>query len=110
MRILMLSCLALTALILLFAGCSSTYWSRPGAELPDLAAESHACYASAVGGESPAALPSQSPRGSGRLLPSTEPPPRLWERSPGQAGFSRFDEQSRYERCMQQRGWRATRS
>jgi hypothetical protein len=110
MRILMLSCLALTALVLFLAGCSTAYWSRPGSELPDLASESHACYASAIGGESPAAFPAQSPRGSARLLPSTEPPPQLWERSPRQAGFARFEEQQRYERCMQQRGWRATRS
>ena len=111
MRALVLSSLTLAALILLFASCTTatTYWSRPGAELQDLASESHSCYASAVGGDHPSAFPAPGNSG-GRLLPSTEPPPKLWDRSPRQAGFERFDEQQRYERCMQQRGWRATRS
>ena len=116
MRVLMLSSLALTAFILLFAGCTTAYWARPGAELPDLAQESHDCYVGAVGGDYPSALAAQSPspresstpRG-GRLLPSTEPPPKLWVRAPREAGFGRFDEQQRYERCMVQRGWRPTR-
>ena len=124
MRALVVSSLALAALILIFASCTTatTYWSRPGAEFQDLASESHACYASAVGGESPSASPALAPRAEqnpatstapvprgGRLLPSTEPPPKLWARAPRDAGFERFDEQQRYERCMQQRGWRPTR-
>jgi hypothetical protein len=122
MRALVLSSLAVAALILIFAGCTTTtsYWSRPGAELQDLASESHSCYAAAVGADSPSASPAlraeQNPAAStapvprgGRLLPSTEPPPKLWARAPRDAGFERFDEQQRYERCMQQRGWRPTR-
>jgi hypothetical protein len=113
MRALVLSSLALAALILIFAGCTTTtyYWSRPGAELQVLAEESHACYAAAVGGEDqPAAFAAPAPRGSGRLLPSTEPPPKLWGRAPREAGFERFDEQLRYERCMERLGWRPTRA
>ena len=66
----------------------------------------------AVEGESPSALPAATASGStsARLLPPTEPPPKLWARSPREAGFARFDEQMRYERCMQQRGWSRTRS
>jgi hypothetical protein len=115
MRTLVLSSLALAALILMFTGCTSTtYWSRPGAKLDDLADESHACYAAAVGGDNqPAAFAAESrpplPRG-GRLLPPTEPPPKLWARAPREAGFERFDEQLRYERCMERRGWRPTRA
>jgi hypothetical protein len=111
----MLSALALTALVLVLGGCSGTYWSRPDAKLEDLAHESQACYAAAVEaveGASPSALPAPTASGStsARLLPPTEPPPKLWARSPGEAGFGRFDEQLRYERCMQRRGWSPTRS
>ena len=101
----------LLLLILIFAGCTTTYWSRPGAKLQDLADESHACYVAAVGGEDqPAALAAPAPRGGGRLLPSTEPPPKLWGRAPSEAKFQRFDEQLRYERCMERLGWRPTRA
>ena len=117
MRVLMLSALALTALVLVLGGCSSayTYWSRPDAKLEDLAHESQTCYAAAVEaveGAAPSALPAPTASGStsARLLPPTEPPPKLWARSPREAGFGRFDEQMRYERCMQRRGWSATRS
>lgn len=115
MRVLMLSALALTALILVLGGCSSTYWTRPGAKLEDLAHEADACYKAAVEaveGESPSALPGAAASGStrARLLPPTEPPPKLWARSPREASFARFDEQLRYERCMRQRGWSTTRS
>ncbi len=115
MRTLVLSSRALAALILMFAGCTSAnYWSRPGAKLDDLADESYSCYVAAVGGaDQPAAFAAQSrpsvPRG-GRLLPSTEPPPKLWARAPREAGFERFDEQLRYERCMARLGWRPTRA
>jgi hypothetical protein len=115
MRVLMLYALALTALVLVLGGCSSTYWSRPDAKLDALAHESGACYKAAVEaveGESPSALPAATASGStsARLLPPTEPPPKLWARSPRESGFARFDEQMRYERCMQQRGWSRTRS
>ena len=127
MRVLMLSVLALTAAVLVLGGCSTTanmtttnlttttYWTRPGASLQEVASESRACYVAAVQaveGEYPSAFPAagdSSPKG-GRLLPPTEPPPKLWARSPREAGFARFDEQLRYERCMRQRGWSATRS
>jgi hypothetical protein len=105
----MLSVLALVALVLVLSGCTTAYWTRPGAKLDDLASESQACYVAAVDGEYPAAFPAAGNTG-GRLLPPTEPPPQLWNRSPRQAGFERFDEQLRYERCMRQRGWSATRS
>ena len=112
MRTLVLSSLAVAALILILAGCTSTtYWSRPGAGLQDLAGESHACYVAAVGGgDQPSAFAAPAPHGGGRLLPSTEPPPKLWARAPRQAGFERFDEQLRYERCMARLGWRPTRA
>ena len=129
MRVLMLSVLALTAVVLVLSGCSTaanlttlnltntynTYWTRPGASLQEVADESRACYVAAVQaveGEYPSAFPAAGdpgPRG-GRLQPPTEPPPKLWARSPREAGFARFDEQLRYERCMRQRGWSATRS
>ena len=116
MRILVLSSLALAALILIFAGCATTttYWSRPGARLQDLAEEAHACYVAAVVGEDQPAAFAAQPRPSvasgGRLLPSTEPPPKLWARAPRDAKFERFDEQLRYERCMERLGWRPTRA
>ena len=106
--------LALSGLALLLGACSTTccgraYWTRPDADLSELASESQACYAAAIDGTYPAAFPSAGNTG-GRLLPPTEPPPQLWNRSPRQAGFERFDEQLHYERCMQQHGWSATRS
>jgi hypothetical protein len=88
---------------LLTAGCSTVYWDRPGARLPDLAFESQSCYEAALASESPSALAVTS--GSPSLLPRTKPPPALWKRAPRQAGFERFDEQVRYERCMRARGW-----
>jgi hypothetical protein len=116
MRVLMRSALALTALVLVLGGCSrNTYWTRPGATLQDVAGEAESCYVAAVRsveGEFPSAFPKDGPPGpkGGRLLPPTEPPPKLWARAPREAGFVRFDEQLRYERCMRQRGWSATRS
>ena len=115
MRVLMLSALALTALVLVLSGCSTaaTYWTRPGATLEDVANESETCYRAAVRaveGEFPSAFPAASSPNTPRLLPPTEPPPKLWARSPREAGFARFDEQLHYERCMHQRRWSATRS
>jgi hypothetical protein len=95
------------ALALAAGGCTTAYWDRPGARLPVLAAESEACYQAAVDVEAPAALAVAV--GGPRLLPRTEPPPRLWARSPGEATLEHFDEQLRYEACMRARGWRATR-
>ena len=43
------------------------------------------------------------------MLPRTEPPPKLWERAPRDAGFERYDEQLRNERCMRVRGWEPAR-
>ncbi len=92
----------LAALAGLTAGCAATtahwdtaYWDRPGATLAQLASESETCYREAVAGESPSALPASTP------------PPALWKRPPRQAGFERYDEQVRYERCMRERGWTA---
>ena len=124
MRVLMLSVLALTAVVLVLGGCSTAanvttlnltnaYWTRPSASLQEVADESRACYVAAVQaveGEYPSAFPAAGDSKGGRLLPPTEPTPKLWARSPREAGFARFDEQLRYERCMRQRGWSATRS
>jgi hypothetical protein len=108
MRNLMLTALALTALALVLAGCTQAYWDRPGARLADLAQDSENCYQAALAIESPSAFAVTT--GSPRLLPRTEPPPALWKRPPRQAALERFDEQLRYERCMSQLGWRATRA
>ena len=103
MRILTLSFVALAV-----TGCTTAYWDRPGARLPDVASESEQCYQAAIAVESPAALAVAV--GSPRLLPRTEPPPRLWERSPQKAGLASFDEQLRYEACMRALGWRPVRA
>jgi hypothetical protein len=97
----------LTLLAGLTAGCASTtaYWDRPGSNLSQLASESEACYRGAVGEESPSASPASESASAVRLLPRSDPPPALWKRAPRQAGFERFDEQLRYERCMRERGW-----
>jgi hypothetical protein len=92
--------ISLLAASVILAGCTTAYWGRPGATLPALAEESQACYH--------AALAAEAPRGA--LLPGTEPPPKLWELAPRQAGFARLDEQLRYQRCMTARGWEARRS
>jgi hypothetical protein len=120
MRVLMMSALALTAVVLVLGGCSTsntyttytTYWTRPGATLEEVAHESEACYrkaVEAVEGEFPSAFPAASGSNSARVLPPTEPPPKLWTLAPREAKFARFDEQLKYERCMRQRGWSATR-
>ena len=104
----------LISVTLVLAACATpyhdprAYWTRPDATLPVLAEEADACYRAALDVEAPAAFPSAE---SGpRLLPRTEPPPKLWERSPREAGFERYDEQLRYERCMRVRGWRPGRT
>ena len=106
--------ISLTALTLLVAACATPYhdpkafWTRPDATLPQLADESQACYRASLDADAPSAFATS---GSGpRLLPRTEPPPKLWEREPRQAGFERYEEQLRYERCMRVRGWRPARS
>ena len=81
----------------------TAYWSRPGATLPDLASESDTCYQAAVDMAEPSALP--CPTGGPKLIPRVTPPPKLWSRLPREAGFERFDEQLKYERCMTARGW-----
>jgi hypothetical protein len=100
----------LTVLAGLIAGCvtAPAYWSRPGATLPQLADESTACYRASLDEDSPSALP--GPGSSVRLLPRSEPPPKLWARAPRQVALEHFDEQLRYERCMHQRGWVAVGS
>jgi hypothetical protein len=104
----------LIAIALVLTACATAYrdpkayWTRPDASLPVLADESTACYRAALEGESPAAF-ATSPAGP-RLLPRTEPPPKLWEREPRQAGFEHFEEQLRYERCMRVRGWHPART
>jgi hypothetical protein len=83
------------------------YWARPGATLPELADEAHACYRSALDPDMPSAFPGTGP--TNPLLPRTQPPPKLWERAPHDATLERFDEQLRYERCMRVRGWQPAR-
>jgi hypothetical protein len=108
MRAIMLTALVLTALILVFAGCTSAYWHRPGATLPELARESESCYETALDPETPAAFPARG--ATERLLPRTVPPPALWKRPPRQAALEYFDEQLRYERCMRALGWQVARA
>jgi len=104
----------LISISLVLAACATPYWSskaywtRPDATLPVLADESGACYRASLDTDTPSAFPSGA--AGPRLLPRTEPPPKLWEREPRQAGFERFDEQLRYERCMRVRGWRPART
>ena len=102
--------IVLAVLAGLLAGCGTTtaYWDRPGANLTQVVSESEACYRAALDDDYPLAL--ARTESSVRLLPRSEPPPALWKRAPRQAGFERFDEQQRYERCMRQRGWAATGS
>ena len=94
----------------LLAGCGTTtaYWDRPGANLSQVVSESEACYRAALGDDYPLALATRE--SAVQLLPRSEPPPALWKRTPRQAGFERFDEQQRYERCMRQHGWTAAGS
>ena len=100
---------ALLLLTLAATGCTTaywdpkSYWSRPGARLPELADEAEVCYQAAVDAESPSALAVAT--NGPRLLPRTEPPPKVWERAPHQVALERFDEQARYDRCMRARGW-----
>ena len=104
----------LVALVLVLTACATpyrdpkAYWTRPAATLPVLASESESCYRASIDSEAPSALPGSER--SSRLLPRSEPPPRLWEREPRQANFERFDDQLRYERCMRERGWRPART
>jgi hypothetical protein len=107
MRAIMLTALVLTALALVLSGCTTAYWDRPGAQLPDLASESHACYQAALNPETPAAFPAKG--ATERLLPRSEPPPALWTRAPRDAAFEHFDEQLRYDRCMRALGWKPAR-
>ena len=100
--------LIVTVLAGLLAGCTSSYWSRPGATLQVLATESDACYRSALDFDAPSALP--GPTGRPLLLPRSTPPPKLWQRAPWEASFEHFDEQLRYERCMSARGWEVGRA
>ncbi|HET7340049.1 MAG TPA: hypothetical protein VFL90_01200 [Methylomirabilota bacterium] len=106
---------SLIAATLVLAACTTStayydrkaYWTRPNGTLPELAQESEACYQSSLDQESPSAL--ARPDSANPVLPRTTPPPKLWERSPREAGFERFDEQARYERCMRIRGWQPAR-
>jgi len=91
----------------LVAGCTHTYWTRPGASLPVLASESDTCFKASLEFDAPSALP--GPGGGPRLLPRSTPPPKLWERAPGEAAFEHFDEQLKYERCMRALGWEPSR-
>jgi len=106
--------ISLISIALVLTACATpyrdpkAYWTRPDATLPVLAEESESCYRVSLDAETPAAFPSGS--AGPRLLPRTEPPPTLWQREPRQAGFERFDEQLRYERCMRVRGWRPART
>ena len=95
--------LTLIVVVGFLAGCTTSYWTRPGASLPELASESDGCYQASLDLDAPSALP--GPSGQPRLLPRSTPPPRLWERPPSEAAFERFDEQLKYERCMRALGW-----
>jgi hypothetical protein len=105
--------ITLIAATLVLAACATPYkdpkafWTRPDATLPELADESEACYRAALDAEAPSAFPGSA---GPLLLPRTQPPPKLWERAPREAGFERYEEQLRYERCMRVRGWRAQRT
>jgi hypothetical protein len=106
--------ISLISIALVLTACATpyrdpgAYWTRPATTLPLLAQESESCYRASLDADAPSAFATS---GSGpRLLPRTEPPPKLWEREPRQAGFERFEEQLRYERCMRVRGWRPARS
>jgi hypothetical protein len=103
-----MNALVLILLAGLVAGCTNAYWARPGARLPDLVSESEGCYRGSLAVEAPSAL--AGPTGQPRLLSRTTPPPRLWQRAPRQAAFATFEEQLRYERCMQARGWQRARA
>ncbi len=95
---------------LLLAGCTTNYWTRPGATQIALVEASDACYRQAVMGEVPAEMASGLPAPDGPgVLPPTVAPPYLWKRTPATAGFTRWQEQIQYETCMRRQGWRATR-
>jgi hypothetical protein len=101
-----------SAVVLLVAGCSTStslpYWGRPGATRAQLVDDTSTCYRASLDDEYPSALPGAA--STSQLLPRSEPPPRVWTLPPREAGLGRFDEQLRYERCMRDRGWAATRS
>lgn len=99
---------AILAVATALAGCSERFWTRPDTPLPALARDAEGCYRSAVAVEA-AALPAPAAT-RGPLLPRTEPPPAVWQRAPANAGFTRFDEQLRYEACMTARGYRTART
>jgi hypothetical protein len=84
---------------------TTAYWSRPGANLAAVAGDADACYRGAIGDEDAPSALAVPGRPAVNLLPRSEPPPRLWSRSPGQAGLEHFDEQARYAQCMRARGW-----
>jgi len=87
------------------AGCATTFWDRPGATRLTLADDTERCYRRAVDVPFPAALPRVQTSG----VPADRPPPALWRRSPGEAGFATFDQEQRFERCMREGGYRSTR-
>ena len=89
------------------AGCTTAFWDRPGATRSSLADDTETCYRRAVDMPSPAALPGGM--GPGPRIPPDQPPPALWRRSPGEAGFVTFDQEQRFERCMRELGYRSTR-
>lgn len=99
--------LVLLALATLAAGCTTSFWDRPGATRLILAQDTEACYRRAVDEPWPAALPG-GPLGRPGVR-ADQPPPVLWRRAPEQAGFVTFDAQQRYERCMREQGYRSTR-
>src|SRR5690349_19630012 len=106
-----------SAIVLLMAGCSTApalstsaqpYWARPGATRDELVNDTTACYRASLDDQYPSALPGAT--SNSKVLPLSEPPPRIWTLSPRETGLERFDEQLRYERCMRDRGWLATRT
>lgn len=92
---------------LAIGACTTAFWDRPGATQLARAQDTEACYRGALGAPLPAALPRAT--AGAPSAPSDQPPPALWRRAPSEAGFARFDEQLRYDRCMRDLGYRPSR-
>jgi hypothetical protein len=105
--------LAPLTLVLLLAACATpSYWTKPGATRPVLAHDTEACYRAALSSaDYPSALsqPAPSPTTPSPATARSTPPSELWTRAPRDAGFERFDERLRYEKCMADLGYQTTR-
>ncbi|HXH83765.1 MAG TPA: hypothetical protein VNN07_12675 [Candidatus Tectomicrobia bacterium] len=105
----MLAGMSALAMAGVLAGCAQPFWTRPETGLPRIARDANRCYETAVAPAGAALPAAAAAERRGALLPATQPPPELWERAPGDSGFTRFDEQLRYEACMTRLGYRPTR-